>query len=443
MLFDLSGSPHRLRPLVEMGSQEEGGAMALVRKTWGLLLLSIIPVVAWSAVASVKEVAHVPGQVLPSGSVQAIQHLEGGIVSEVMVKESQLVAKDAVLLRLDDHQALPDRDQTEFRLASLEAQAIRLRSFAEGFKPDFSGIEDRFKNIVDAQTEIYQNQVKNLTANRSVLEAQIGQRQTELEQARGELSVAYKQLKLTSDMLEIRRELVEQKAISRVIYLETERANMTANGEVERLKKQINNLGEALSEAKRRMEKLKNDTRQEAISELGTVVNEMAQVREARTRTGDRVKRLEVRSPVRGVVQDVRFKTKGSVVQPGDVLMHVVPVEDHLQVEVRISTEDVGRVPTGEQVVVKLSSYEFSHFGTLPGRLVSVSPGTLVDPTQNWSYYKGLVTLDRDHVGYGRETHPILPGMLAQVDIPLGERTILQSLTQPVARAMREAFKER
>ncbi|MEO5368862.1 MAG: HlyD family type I secretion periplasmic adaptor subunit [Magnetococcus sp. DMHC-1] len=441
-MFATKPDPLRIRPLEALGDIRDAGGASLIRHTWIIITLVFLPLLIWSMLADLKEVSHVQGQVMPSGSVHVVQHLEGGIVTELLVRESQLVQQGDVLLRLDRNQSLPEQEQTELRIASLRANAIRLRAFEAGEEPDFSELSNRFAGIVAAQQKNYQHQRQSLTSNLAVLDAQIAQRRMDLQQVRDALGIARQQKSVTADMVKIRQELVEQKAISKVIYLETLRASLNAQGEVERLQKQIENIQGALTETEQRRDKLITDTRNAAGTELAVVMSELSQVRDSLTRISDQVVRLEVRSPVRGLVQELKVQTPGVVVNPGEILAHIVPVNDHLQIEVRIPPQDVGRIAKDQEVMVKLSSYEFSRFGTLTGRMLDISPSTLTQEGAQ-PYYKGVVGLDKDFVGDIPGVNRILPGMLAQVDITLGNRSVLATLLRPLSRAVQEAFKER
>ncbi|MBF0153080.1 MAG: HlyD family type I secretion periplasmic adaptor subunit [Magnetococcales bacterium] len=441
-LFPAKPDPFRIRPLEAIGDVRDTGGAELIRNTWRIVLLVFLPLLIWSLVADLKDVSHVQGQVMPSGSVHVVQHLEGGIVAELLVRESQLVEKGAVMFRLDQNQSVPEQEQTELKIASLQANAIRLRAFEAGKEPDFSEISPRFAAAVAAQQRNFQHQSQSLNGNLAVLDAQIAQRRSDLKQVQDALDIAKQQEIVTADMLKIRQDLVERQAISRVIYLETKRANLTAQGEVERLQKQIANIRGALTETLKRRDKLVTDARHDAGTELAVTMNELSQIRDSLTRISDQVVRLDVRSPVRGLVQELKVQTTGVVVQPGETLAQIVPVNDHLQVEVRIPPQEVGRIARGQEVMVKLSSYEFSRFGTLPGRLQDISPSTLVQEGGQ-PFYKGVVTLAKDFVGDIPGVNRILPGMLAQVDITLGSRSVLATLLHPVSKAVQEAFKER
>ncbi|MBF0460176.1 MAG: HlyD family type I secretion periplasmic adaptor subunit [Magnetococcales bacterium] len=457
-------NPNLVRIMADMGNIHESGAPALIRSTVWLIVGSVVLLFAWAAMAHIKEVAHVPGQVIPRKSVQTVQHLEGGIVAEVLVDESQLVEKDQVLLRMDSSQTAPEREQSLVKARGLEARALRLRAFlAEGKQAQEYVRALQKEPLYVEQWEIYQNQKIALRDNLAVLDSQIAQKQSDINQAKEELKNAYKQFEVTGDLVKIRQELVQQQAISRLIYLETLRAHVTARGEIERFKKQIENLQGALQEVQQRRRKTLADTYRAANDELTVIVNELAQVKETLIRMEDRMERTEVRAPVRGIVQELKVHMPGTVVQSGEPLLRIVPVDAEaaagratagqdqtkpgqaasgLEVEVRIPPNDIGRVATGQTVVVKISSYEFSRFGTVTGTLTTLSADVLTDE-QNNPYYRGGVTLASSYVGDQPGKNPILSGMQAQVDILLGEKTILKSMLGAMSRSMSGGFNER
>ncbi len=433
----------RVRVLADMGNIQETGAPPLIRETLILIIGTVALLLSWSAITGVKEVAHVPGQVIPKKSVQTVQHLEGGIVAEVLVQENQLVEKDQPLLRMDSNMSVPEREQALAQQRGLEARALRLRAFlAEGKRAKEYIIALQKDPLYTEQWEIYQNQKISLQNNLSVLDSQIAQRQADIDQARGELDDARKQYEVTGSLVKIRKDLIEQQAISRLIYLETLRAHIVAKGEIERFKKQIENQQAALQEVQQRRKKTIADTYKTANDELAVIVNEMAQVKEMLTKMVDRVERTEVKAPIRGIVQELKVHIPGSMVQSGEVLMRVVPVEDYLEVEARIPPNDIGRVAIGQTVVVKISSYEFSRFGTVSGKLSTLSSSVLTDE-QGTPYYRGGVALNRYYVGDEPGKYPITSGMQAQIDILLGEKTILKGMLVALQRSTSGGFNER
>ncbi|MBF0429067.1 MAG: HlyD family type I secretion periplasmic adaptor subunit, partial [Magnetococcales bacterium] len=380
-----------------------------------------------------------PGQVMPSGSVHTIQHLEGGVVAEVLVQNNSIVEVNQVLFRMDGTQNNAELEQIDANIAGLNARIIRTRAFAMDQKPDFSSIPARFKNLADTQQKIYDEQVLSLETNKAVIRAQTAQRQSELQSLNNALKTARDQVVLTTNMLGIRKTLMDKEAITRLVYLETQKANETALGEVKRLNKQIENIQGAIDESNSRIKQLSADAQRAANDELTLATNELAQVNEQRIAAADRVARLEVRSPVHGIAQEVNITS--NVIPPGGILAKIVPTNDKLQVEVHISPQDVGRIRFESPATIKLTSYTNRFFDRVFGVLTSVSPSTLLDEKQQ-AYFKGIVTLEKNYLGNSPGMSPILPGMLAQVDITLDERRVIDLIWQPVYNIIHDAFKE-
>ncbi|MBF0455929.1 MAG: HlyD family type I secretion periplasmic adaptor subunit [Magnetococcales bacterium] len=438
-LFPEKPQPFQIRPLEVTGNIEDAASPALIRQTWRVVIMAIIPLIVWAALAPIQEVAHVPGQVVPSGSVQVIQHLDGGVIRDILVQDNMLVEKDQVLFLFDGQQALSELNQVESRLAALQARAIRAEALANNLKPDFSSLSDRYANLVAAQQRLYEDQLQSRESNKGAISTQIARRLSELRELKDAKKNAIQQVALTKDMLEIRRPLLKEKAISRVVFLETVRANITAMGEVKRFQKEMENMQNAIQELKSRQKELITDSRREAIDELASVTNEIAQVREKHVGLKARVSRLEVRSPVRGIVQELNIVSK--VVPPAEVLAKIVPLDGPLEVEVRFKPENIGRITVGSPVVIKLSSYSFVHFGQVKGTLLEISPSTLLDE-RNQLYYRGIVHMEKNYLGDTPGLYPILPGMMAQVDVALDKRKMLEIMLRPLTGTLNNAFKE-
>ncbi|MBF0628536.1 MAG: HlyD family type I secretion periplasmic adaptor subunit [Magnetococcales bacterium] len=438
-IFPTKPIPTRIRPLEIMGNDRDVAAPALIADTWKIVFFAFLPLLLWSFLALLQEVAHAPGQVMPSGSVHIIQHLEGGIIEAVLVRDNDLVETGQVMFRLDGTQVHAELEQVDARIAGLQARAIRAKAFVQGEEPDFCAIPGRFQGLADGQRQVFANQIQSLENNKKIIAAQLAQRNSELQSQHNALETARGQVALTANMLEIRKTLLEKKAVSRIVYLETLKASETARGEVKRINKQIENIRGAMAEATSRLNQLVADAHRAANDELTSVTNELAQVREMRHEMADRAARLEIRAPVAGVAQEVNITSK--VIAPGGVLAKIVPVTDQMQIEVHISPQDVGRVRTGSPVAIKLSSYSFVYFGRVMGTLTSVSPSTLLDEKKQ-AYYKGIVTLSKGYLGDVPGKHPILPGMLAQVDITMDKRRVIEILWKPVFNTIHDAFKE-
>lgn len=438
-LFPKNPQPYQIRPLEVKGNIEDAASPSIIRQTWRVVFLSILPLFIWAALAPIQEVAHIPGQVVPKGSVQIIQHVDGGVIDQILVQDNQIVEKGQILFRFDGHKAQSELEQVESKLAGLQARAIRAKAFINNQQVDFSPLLPKFKNLVDVQLRIYHDQFQSLSNNLAVAKTQLDRKRSELLELQNAKQNALQQVALTADMVKIRKPLVEQKAISRVIFLETVRSNITAKGEVERYKNEIDNINSAVAEIKDRVKEIKTNAIREANDELAGIINEIAQIQAKRVGLKDQVSQLELRAPVRGIVQELNITSK--VVPPGGVLAKVIPLDDLLEINIRIKPEDVGRITINSPVVIKLSSYSFVRFGQLSGKLIEISPSSLLDDT-NTPYYRGVVKMEKNYIGDTPGPFPILPGMLAQVDVALDKQKMLDIILTPFSKTLNNAFKE-
>jgi adhesin transport system membrane fusion protein len=248
---------------------------------------------------------------------------------------------------------------------------------------------------------------------------------------------------LSADQTAIRAEAAQSGVVSRQTYLETARAKVAAEGEVTRIAEQIKVATDVLSEVERRRTSLDATQEQDALSELGSVSNEAEQVKNALTKLQDRVTRLEVKAPVAGQVQDLRVHTIGEVLAAGGTLARIVPSDAVLQAEVKVSPNDIGHVAVGQTVKVKVSSYDYNRYGTLPGILLKVSPTTLLDEQDKKPFYRGIVQINRPYMGPGENQNMVLPGMSVEADIVTGEKVLIQYLFKPVFVSLKSSFHER
>ncbi|AXO15982.1 MULTISPECIES: HlyD family type I secretion periplasmic adaptor subunit [Thalassospira] len=421
---------------------EEGGISVFVRSAMVMLSVGFLALIAWSATTEIKETAITFGQVMPTSAVNKIQHLEGGIIEQIMVRDGDLVEQGQVLIRLKADGAQAELSQTETRLGNLQLEAERYRALAEGREPDFTTLMVQYPELAQNQDEIYRIQTE-LDANQSeILEVQIKERNAELAQLSEQEATLRKSVDLLSQEVTMRRSLYEQGLNSKVLFLNIQRELNEAQGNLSGVIAEKARARETIAEANLRLNELEKTQREEAITELGRLGGEIAQAREALRKLRDRVDRLEIIAPTRGYIKGLQFTTIGGVIAPAQVVMELVPVDDVLIAETRISTEDIGHVHLGQPVTVKVSAFDFIRYGGINGELVSISASTFVDEDGR-PYYKGKVALEADAVGEGASAQKIIPGMTVQADIQTGERTLLQYLLKPVYVSLDQAFSER
>ncbi len=435
------GSRER-RLLSETVQIEEELIPAFVRPMLGVLAAMLVLFLVWATVTRLTEVARAPGSIIPSGQIKVVQHLDGGTVAEILVEEHTLVAQGDVLLRLDGAQAVADLRQMEARRVALWLRGERLDAFANGRKPVFEPLAEGHADLLNDQRQIHLNQIATRTSTLSILDSQVTQRIHRLAQLEKALAVARQHQALTDDLARMREDLGARRLVSKAVLVETRRAKATADGEVERLKQELDVTASELAEARSRRADTANQLRQMALAELGEVSAERAEVEENLQRLQARVDRLVVRAPNRGLVQDLRVQTVGQVVQPGSLLMQIVPDDAALEAEVRISPRDVGHVRVGLPVNLRIGSYDYTRFGVATGTLKRITASSVVGD-DGQPYFRGWVTLDRPYVGQAPGPYPILPGMSVEAEIKTGEKSLLAYLSKPVIDVFTRAFTER
>jgi adhesin transport system membrane fusion protein len=422
---------------------EESSLPAFVRvgliAVAGFLVLFII----WASIVHVDEIASAPGQVVPSGAIKVVQHLEGGVVAEILVTEGQKVEEGQVLVRLDPTDARSELDQMRTRYYGLLLRAERLKAINERRVPDFAVVTKDYPDLVGDQERLWHGQLAARRSAVQVIDSQVDQKRREVKQLRDALDIAQQQFKLASDQTVIRAQAAESGVVSRQTYLETARAKVAAEGEVNRLREQIQVATDALAESERRRINLDDTQGQDSLAELGTVTNEAEQVRNGLSKVQDRVQRLDIRSSVTGLVQDLKVNTIGEVSPAGGTLMRIVPTDAVLEAEVRIATRDIGHVQPGQPVKVKVTSYDYNRYGSLPGTLLKVSPTTLFDEQEKKPYYRGIVQISRPFMGPGENQNLVLPGMAVEADVVTGNKTLISYLLKPVFVSLKGSFHER
>lgn len=433
----------QIRYMAQYVQLEEQGVSGLSRAAIVLVTLILAAFVVWSNFMKVDEVAVTFGSIVPKGSVRSVQHLEGGIVKAVLVEERQIVEEGQMLIELDGAQVGAELQQVNARLLSLRLREERLRATAYGRELDFSGWSDMPISLIQDQIDIYSSTIDRMQSQRNVFEQQLDQKTEQINATRNQIEAVERQLVLIQEEVDMRGNLFERGHGSKVSYLEVKRAMAAMQSELSRLVGQEQAAMEAVEEIEDRVSDLEKTERKNALAELGVVTAEIVQVQELINQLQDRFQRLHIVAPVKGFVKDIKVKSKGSIVPAGGVVMDVVPIDDELRVETRISTKDVGHVNLGQTVTVKVASFDFARYGSVEGVLENISATTYIDETNGAPYYKGIVKLAHPYVGDDPNQNKILPGMTVQADIMTGEKTLFQYLLKPIYVSLQQSFRER
>ncbi len=397
----------------------------------------------WAAFAKIDEVTRGEGKVIPTGKIQVIQNLEGGILTEILIKEGQVVEKNQPLLRLDDIRFSSSYRETRSKYLSLSARAARLKAEAEGVTIVFSeDITTEDPALTASELALFRSRANELESNLATLkqqESQTRQEIAELEAHKNKLTRSYTLLR---QELEMSEPLVADGAISDVEILRLKRSVNDIQGEVEASKLAIPRLVAASEEARNKIADLEIKFRTDARSELSTVTAELSAVAESLRGQEDRVSRTLVRSPVRGTVKQLLVTTIGGVIQPGMDLLEIVPLEGGLLVEAHVRPADIAFLHPDQDAQVKLTAYDYSIYGGLPAKLEHISADTIIDDDGE-SFFLIRVRTEQSYLGKKSTPLEIIPGMTATVDILTGQKTVLDYLLKPVLRARERALRER
>ena len=377
---------------------------------WVIMLLFafLVVFVIWAYNSPLEEVTRGQGSIIPSSREQVIQSLDPGTIAEMRVQEGDIVEKDEVLLKLDDTRSSAILRESEAKVANLEAMLARLKAESYGTAIVFpAGIS---KDLQQRERAAYEARRRAMTD----AVAGLGQSKAALDQ----------EIRITAPM-------VKHGVVSEVELL--------------RMQRESSDLAQQISQRK-------NDYAAKANEELVRVESELAQAKENMAMRADPVERSEVKAPMRGIVKDIKINTVGGVVTAGQEIMTIVPLDDKLLVEAYINPRDVAFIRPGLPAVVKISAYDYAIYGGLDGKVTLMSPDTLSNQNratdqlkldQNQVYYRMLVQTEGNTLRdkNGKEL-PIIPGMVATVDVKTGEKTVFQYLIKPITR-LKQALRER
>jgi HlyD family secretion protein/adhesin transport system membrane fusion protein len=420
---------------------EETTNPAFVRRIMVLISLFILAFIIWASVTNINEVAHASGEVVTQGHQQVVQHLEGGIVRDIHVKEGQRVKRGDILLTLDGAGSEDDLERAMAKKISLALQEERLRAFIDNRSPNFSAYQANHPDLVRDQEQFFTSMVKSRREERRVIAEQIEQKKRSISTLESDLRTARENHKITKNLYERRAVLNKKGYVSDVQYLETKKLLNDIEGSIRQTQNRISVTRSEISEFENRLSSLDAQQRDQAYERLDQVMNEAAQNKELLEKLSSRVGRLDIKSPTEGLIKGLSLNTIGAVVQPGQVLMEVVPLDEKLVIQVKIPPQHIGHIKPGQNVQVKFSSYDFSRYGMAVGMIEQISASTF-QGERGERYYEGRVSLEHSYVGRNPE-NTVVPGMTVMVDIITGEKTVLDYLLKPIQIAMNTSFTER
>jgi membrane fusion protein, adhesin transport system len=409
----------------------------------GFLVISLISAAGyWSSLVEITSVAKTQGKVIPTGYEQVVQHLEGGIVRSINVRNGDLVNTGDLLLQFDQTLRQAELSQIRARDASLRIREIRLRAFIDDTEPDFGELGEKFTDQVNEGKYILSATRDRIAGQSAVLDSRINQRRQSVEIFKQQASSLQEQYKLVRESVDMRKKLFKSGHGSRINLINTQLELSRVQGALAESRVSVDQARSAIQEAKNELTELIVTERGTALEALSGVMAERAEVRENLARLEDRVKRLAVIAPASGAIHGLQVNTPGAVIEPAQVLMTIVPLDEKVVVETDIQPEDIGHIAIGQVASVTVSGFDSRRYGIVEGTLLKISPTTFTDE-QGRSFFKGRIGLKQNFIETPDARHKVVPGMIVQADILTGSQSLLRYLTTPVYVALFQAFSER
>ncbi|SDL23072.1 membrane fusion protein, adhesin transport system [Maridesulfovibrio ferrireducens] len=421
---------------------EETGVPRLVRYVIITLTLVIASFIGWASVTKIDEVAVSSGKIIPSGHIKRVQSEDGGIVSAILVRDGEAVKKGQDLIIMDPTVSVSNLDQHLGRLAALDLRKERLAALIDGRKPDYSKVDDRYKDLAAQQRRLHAQKIESMNASRAILNNQINQYKAELRNLDSRENTLRQQNDLLKEEYLSYEGLFKQELVGKSEYFGVKRQFLQVQESLHQIPVHRIQVGEKLTESKNRLVKLKEEALESWMSELTVVEAEASEIHEIIKRFQMDVFQLSVKAPQDGVIHNLQVNSLGEIVKPGETVLELVPAGKELIAEVHISSRDVGHIQVGQPVTIKFTAYDFARYGGVKGKLIDISPTTIVGE-KGRVYYEGTVTLDKSYLEKNNQKLQVLPGMTIMADIRTGEKTLIGYFMKPIYLSLQQSFRER
>lgn len=397
----------------------------------------------WSSTSEIEEITHGSGQVVPTQDIQVVQSLEGGVLTEILVKEGERVEKDQILLKVNDVAFASEERGTEARTLALKAKKSRLEAESNGH--DFivpKEVSDKFPNIAKNELSLYQSRQQELNNAKSILDNKIQSASADLREVQAKINRLSESRRLLNKELTITQKMVAKKAVPEIEEIRLNREIANISGQIREATQKKAGLDADLKGARRERTDREDKFKSQVLGELNDIESQISQLSESLTAIGERVDRAEIKSPVNGVVNKITLKTIGGVVEPAMKLVEVVPLDDDLKIIARVLPQEIAFLRPGQEANIKISAYDSQRYGSLKGALVRIGSNSISDKDGN-VYFEIELEANKNYLGTEENPLPITPGMVAEIEIITGSRTILSYLAKPVLRAKDKALTER
>jgi membrane fusion protein, adhesin transport system len=432
--------PRRPRAEVDDETLASTRVIRLIAGFFGAFLL-------WAALTELEEVARGDGRVIPAQKTQIIQSAEPGVIAELFVRPGQKIGRGDMLARLDKTPTSANLGEVEAKVRSLTAQVTRLQLENEGKidgpYPCPEEIRQRAPAVCRAEADLFKARADNLKSRIKVFEEKAEQKRRELSEVESNITRLTESLTLAKRELGMIQPLAAKRIVADLDLIRAQRALSEAEGQLRSAVESKARTEAGVREAELQVEEQKLVFRQTAMAEMTEKRSELSVAEETTKGAAERLRRTDIRSPVDGIVNEIYFNTQGAFVNAGDKVLSIVPVEDTLLVEARMRPADIAFIRQGHKSVVKITAFDYSIYGGLDGVVETVGADTIVDPATKEPYYTVIVRTHETRLKSSQGEHQIMPGMVSNVDIMTGSKTIMQYLLKPINKARESALRER
>lgn len=421
---------------------EDGAPPALYSRLLLVLTLATVGLLVWASFGKIKEVAQTVGEIAPAGSIQAIEHLEGGIVADVLVEEGDLVKAGAPLVRLAKTDTTTELGRITGRLAYLEREERRLVAQENGNRPADLRLTTTLDGLTNQQMEALNANIRAQKEEEEALAARVAQKAAEVRSLEAQLELQISQVELEKEKYDIQAGLLKQGYTSKRRYLESKSEYQRSQVAKEQLAGNLAQAREMHVEALASLSQAGAEVSRDLADERSRIAQERAELSKEIEKLRDREARLFVRAPVDGFVKSIAQTGSGSVVNPGDLIAEIVPVDEELIAEVRVKPKDIGHVDIGDTADIAITSYDPNIQGTISGIVRTISASSFQDENGQY-YFKAVLGFPGRTIGAGENERPVRPGMQVNAKIVTGSKSIMTYLLKPITRAMDTIFSER
>ncbi len=406
--------------------------------------ISVLVLITWTAFVSLDVMVFANGKVIPASDLKIIQHLEGGIVAEIYVKKGDVVKVGDELLKVNNINVSTQLGEVNTRLSGIIGSLIRLE--AETLGKETLVFNDAFINaspdIARHEQELFKQNSKALQEQISLIRDRLSKNRQEQNEIKKQLELSRQSISLMQEELALSESLFEEDAISKVELLQLRRSMHALMAEKQKITGQLLAKQNEAHRTQQELDERHSKFTSEAISKRNELENKKNELLKIIEGASDKSVRSVVLSPVSGVINQVLVNTVGGVVQSGMDLIEIVPDDNELLIDAKIKPEDIAQLVLGQKAVVRLTAYDFAIYGSLPGVVDYIGADTLEEERDGEKYYVAQIRIENS-LKNNNQHYPVLPGMIADVDVITGKRNVLSYITKPVVKTYQKALRER